>query len=401
MKITLQIALQNIRKKRFKYIAVFTLLFLTAIAIFVGGVLLDSMKAGLRMTKERIGAEVIVVPDGYVSAVEDSLFKGKACTLTFDRKWETRMKQLPEVEKVSAQLYLATLSAASCCEGETQLIAIDWSSDFTITPWLKEQGITELQPDEIVVGSSALKKKGDIVTYYNKKFRVKAVLEHTGMGYDQSCFVSFEAARELIEDERNKALAQLKRQKDPISMVLLKVKTDVDAMTLKHNLERTYQEDDISIYSISSKLSALADQVQQFDVFGIIMNVFVILLAVISIFTIITITTYIRKNEIGSMLSVGIGKNRILSIFLLEYGIVALAAFLTAVAAASLVLFPFQMAIAQAVNLPYVKSSIGSFLALCGEILAIDIGIVLVSSVYSFTWIWRKDPAEMVKEVTG
>lgn len=398
--INIKLAWLNIKGKQFKYTIMFLLIFLTSIGLYTGDVLLTSMKKGLEITQDRIGAEVIVVPDGFVSEAEDALFKGKACTLNFNRQWEAILQKTEDVSKVTSQLYLATLSGASCCDGEIQIIAIDLPNDFVVGPWIKENNITNLQDDEIIVGSSFKVKKGDYITYYNRKFKVIAVIDETGAGYDKSAFISYEAANIMASDESNRNTFPFQKNENVTSMIFLRITAGTDPMTVKSNIERQFGDEGIAVYSVTSKINEFSKKVMEFQTFGNIMNVWMILISTIALFAIHTITTFQRKNEVGSMLTVGIVKQRIIHIFLLEYILISVIAIVSAISTINVVMFFFQNEIKNLLELPFILIQMSDSFRIIAKLLGINVLIIIGSVLCSFYWIYMKNPAEMIKEVS-
>lgn len=142
-----QLAFKNLSYQRFKTVVIFLLLFIMTASLFFSKLLVASMDKGMQKTYERIGADLIVVPDKYVETIQNVLFEGKACTVNFSKEWVARLKKIEGVEKISYQLFIAALSSG-CCDDESQLIAIDPGTDFTVHPWLAESGKTPLQDGE-------------------------------------------------------------------------------------------------------------------------------------------------------------------------------------------------------------------------------------------------------------
>lgn len=399
--IKIKLAWLNIKGKKFKYAIMFILLFITSLGVYAGEVLQGSMEKGLKITGNRIGADIIVVPDGFVSQTEDALFKGKPCTLNFDRGWETALQQVEGVDKISSQLYIASLSDSSCCEAEIQLIAVDMDNDFAVGPWIEDHNITKLEADEIILGASFNKKVGDYVTYYNRRFKVLAVMEETGAGYDTCGFISYEAAGEMAADERNKSSFPFRAEDEVISMVMIKAEENADPMVLKNNIEKKYGTEGIAVYSVTSKVNELADNVAKFQIFGTVMNIWIIILAAIALFAIYTITTFQRKNEIGSMLTVGIGKGKITGIFLLEYIIVSFTALVLAVSIMSVILFFFRDAVKNLLEVPFILVQGADSLQIILKLAAVHVVVLVCAVPCSFYWIYKKAPSDMIKEVGG
>ena len=126
-----KLAIKNILYQKFRTSILLCLLLFSTIGIFGGSLLNHCMKDGLNTTIDRIGADIIVVPDKFVSDVEDALFQGKACTVNFDAAWKEKLGNVEGVSQTGTQLYMASLGTFDCCEGTVQMIAVDLNSDIT------------------------------------------------------------------------------------------------------------------------------------------------------------------------------------------------------------------------------------------------------------------------------
>ena len=145
----LKLAWLNIKAKKFKYIIIFLLIMVASISIYTSNILHLSFNNGLNSARQKLGADIIIVPSNQDKDVEKTLFEGVPCTLTFDSSISKNISTLKNVEKTCSQLYIATLSGADCCDNSTQLIAFSYKDDFVIGPWIKES-ITNLKDDEII-----------------------------------------------------------------------------------------------------------------------------------------------------------------------------------------------------------------------------------------------------------
>ena len=73
-----------------------------------------------------------------------------------------KIAALPGVKAASPQLYLSTLTGASCCSvADMFLVAYDPRTDFTIQPWLITKFGTGLKLGEAVGGTYVFTPPGD------------------------------------------------------------------------------------------------------------------------------------------------------------------------------------------------------------------------------------------------
>ena len=104
-----------------------------AFSLFCGSFLVKSLNGGMQSLANRLGADIIVVPQGYDSKIESALLRGEPNSFYFKLEVVDRLKKIEGIERASPQLFVATLSAG-CCSFPLQVIGIDFDSDFTIKP---------------------------------------------------------------------------------------------------------------------------------------------------------------------------------------------------------------------------------------------------------------------------
>ena len=95
---------------------------------------LQSLDAGMT----RMGADILVVPEGYNAVAQTVILMGEPSTFFFNDSGFEQIVKIPGVSKASPQIFVATLSGQACCSAPVQIIAIDPEHDFTVATWLKE-----------------------------------------------------------------------------------------------------------------------------------------------------------------------------------------------------------------------------------------------------------------------
>ena len=105
----------------------------------------------LRLALNRLGADIIVVPEGAETKVESALLMGKPVKVWMPQDNLDKIARVPGVAMASPQLYLSSLSNASwCAVADMFMVAFDPKTDFTIEPWLKQKLGHELRLGEAV-----------------------------------------------------------------------------------------------------------------------------------------------------------------------------------------------------------------------------------------------------------
>lgn len=100
-----QLAVANIKRKPLRTAGLIIIVALVAFVLFAGGILSVSLKNGLESMKERLGADLLVVPVGYDEGVEGIIVKGEPAYFYFDKSVETELEKVEGVKSVSSQLF--------------------------------------------------------------------------------------------------------------------------------------------------------------------------------------------------------------------------------------------------------------------------------------------------------
>ena len=192
----------------------------------------------LRLVSTRLGADVAVVPRGAATEVDGALLMG-----TVSRRWlpsadVARIAALHGVAVASPQIYLESLSHASCCAVSHIFIAFDPRTDFTVQPWLKRALGGDLGLQQAVGGSDVSVPADRNIMLYGYDMWMRGRLEPTGTKLDQSLFISMPTAEAMARASRTAALKPLVIPRDRVSSVMVKVVSGEDPVAVAGRIER-------------------------------------------------------------------------------------------------------------------------------------------------------------------
>lgn len=388
----MSVVLKNIRHHRFRYLYIGVLMMLMTVFVISSIVLVSSVKEGIRTAKNKLGADLVVLSGESAGTVspEDILYDGVPQTLRLDSKYCDEIRAIPGISAVVPRLYLATLSGASCCDGQIQLIATDMEDDFLLSSWVDTKDISD---DEIILGYQFRNSAGETVRYLGREFRVADVLDKTNTGYDISGFITLNAAKEIIADpEYQEYFGEF--GKDDVSMIFV----SADDPKTANNIIKSQFGNELTVYASDKKLSEYTGTVNMLQGFVWIVNVLLVIINTISLFAITGIATQSRKNEIGSMMTIGYSKKQISWIFVREQLCVVLAATL----AAAVVCFAGKSAAKQmleyTLSLPMSNVPLAKQAVIIAVLTVINGIIACVSVIVSVRSVCSAPPAELIKE---
>ncbi len=391
-------AIKDLFSQRFICSVLFLLFFFVSVAVFSGSIFERGAINGTELTKTRLGSDIIVVPSEYGNDVQNSLFEGKACTVNLDSDWAEKISAVDGVNRVSAERYIATLNAECCSAGGIQMIAYDPKTDFTVGAWLSEQNITAPKTDEIIVGSEAGFEQGQTVSFFGREFKVIGVLDHTGMGYDTSAFISFDSAREVASTEGYSMVFPTEDGKEQVSMLLIDVASDQTPEEVRESIIKKYGKEGISAYSITSLVSNLMEKLSGISTLVTIFNVFLLITAGIAVFAVVSLNLFQRRVILGRLISVGVTSGKIVRLISLEYALVMIGAAISAIIITIVLMYPMESFLRSTVQMPYAQPGFGVVAWFALKTFLLDAMIAVIALVYVFSRQLKKDGALIVKE---
>ncbi|HSA35907.1 MAG TPA: ABC transporter permease, partial [Methanomassiliicoccales archaeon] len=204
------------------------------IATFLTGGASNSARAGM----ERLGADLLVVPEEFELDADAIIITGKPSTFFVNGSAMDGIRLVEGVEQAAPQTFIATLSA-SCCALPTQLIAFNSTLDFTVRPWLDDELGRPLERDEIILGNQISGEIGESLVFFGHPFYVAGILEPTGTGVDQSIFVQDTDALVMAKESFELSWEPILIKPGEISAILVKLSPGADADEVSARIEET------------------------------------------------------------------------------------------------------------------------------------------------------------------
>ena len=397
--VTEQMAVKNLRRRPVRTWCMIFFVFMLSAALFLSSVLVESMQGTLQKTVDRMGADVIVVPEEYERDMADSLFLGELCDFTFDSKWVDTVLSIDEIEQATPQLYMASL-AASCCSSETQLIAIDPETDFIITPWLEENGLPALQKGQMYIGYNVVPAEPGKITFFNQDYEVVGQLEKTGTSYDTCVFMTWDTAQQIMDSDQWQLVFEGKNDdaSSMVSSLMIRVKEGEDPKAVAREIN--YSLDDaapISAYTTNGIFSGVTTSVESMGNYSTVLLIVMLVLVIAALMSVFTITINERTEEFGILASLGVSSGKLGSIVLTEGAVIGLVGGLLGAVFAALVLIIFGDPIMVKLQIPQLDTSVLSMLTLGATCLALSLVVSLLTSLYSAWKISRTHLDNLIK----
>ena len=353
----------------------------------------------IRQTVDRLGADLMVVPQGEEIAAHfnDALVTGRPAAFYLPRALEASLAAHPDIKRISTQTFAQTLTNARCCSGSFFLVGFDRASDFTVQPWLSEPMLK--LPDDamnwILVGDRILLKPGESVDLYGSTFRVAGVLAPTGMGMDWSIYLPHEALDRLVEYSINVAESPLQIPAHHVSALFVRAADGVDLIDLAEQLERDHPSLQVVLSSTVGKRAR--SQLALTAAVSLILLGVVWLVAALLSGVVFSQAIRERQAEFGLFLAKGAQRGFILALLAKEALLISLSACLAGAAFALVLLLSFRRLLSGALG---VADCLPGPLAIALLMLALvalgSLNAVFCSLVPAISML-RTDPYEAIK----
>lgn len=351
------LALQNIRVRGGRSFGIAALSALLALMLFLSSFWMLSLKNGLRSLSGRMGADLILVPEGYDSKISGAILRGEPNSFFFHTDVLKKTRENPAVEEAAPQLYLASLTAG-CCSYPLQIIGLDFDSDFSVVPWLKASAKLPLADDEVLVGASVEGDYRHEIRLFGKTYRIKGKLAKTGMGFDTSVFMGIPEVRSLAREYEKLLESPIGADDSLISSVMVKVKPGTDVDALRKSLQESWSGQGVYVLAAQNMMREVAGNVDRMLLYVYLLIGLIWLLCCLILRLLYGVLLRERRAEYSALYVLGAKKREIRALVLWEGFLLGIFGALVGVFFGAAVGLLFSPAMQNLLQLPYLAPAL-------------------------------------------
>lgn len=198
MRLLASLALQNLGRRRARSLLLIAAVAIGSGVVFTGATLMRSIDDSMAVGFTRLGADMMVVPEGALTNITAALLTVEPTDLVLDADALDKA-HLASVGRAAAQkIVRVEHSGIGSHHDLVDLIGIDPARDFTIQPWLKEKLNRDLRPGDVILGAGRDAPLGSQMLIFGKPHVVYGQLGRTGVGtHERGVFMSFETLQAL------------------------------------------------------------------------------------------------------------------------------------------------------------------------------------------------------------
>jgi putative ABC transport system permease protein len=399
----LRLVSRNIRGRKFRSALIVIFITLLAGLMLSSTLVLSGMVSGLRTGMERLGADILIVPQrGWEEGMAKGALLGSELVIGYWMPADNldRIAGVEGVEQVSPQLCLRPLTGNPFSStGFLFSVAFDPETDFTIQPWLAKKLDRPLGLWEAIGGNCVTVPQGASMTLDGYQFDLVGKLLPTGMWLDEAIFFSLETAEAMVrEPEISSTIISPDMPPNPLSAIMVKVKPG-------YSIEQVALEIIMTVPGTGAIRGVHIMRILQAQRAGLLKTLFVTLgivwaLAIMLTGLIFSLMVTERQREIGMLRAVGASRNFIFRLFLTESSSLAMGGAIIGVILGAIIVYAIKSWLTSTLEIEFLVPSLPALLALMVIIVAAALITALPALLYPAIRASRIDPAEtIVKEI--
>ena len=310
----------NIARRRTQSTLTVTITALTVLVFVMVMGIFQTVNQGLALSRERLGADAILMPKYSNVKGDDLLFTAMPSNIYMPVETVEQAKQLDGVAAMSPQFYCQTLALGCCDPGEeARIVGYDSESDFILKPYLDEGAQDGINDHELIVGHNYADDDllGMNYMVLGRVFKVVSVLQPTGTGMDSTFFMDWRTAQDMcLESE---TLRQDWTNRDPhdyISVIMIKFEEGVDPDAFVRQVEESGME--AKCLLTGETISSLQSQLEVTMKVMFALWAASLLIAVLSLIGRFNALAKERKKEIGLLRAIGLKKGQVFGLIIGE-----------------------------------------------------------------------------------
>ena len=396
------IALSNLKKKPFRTAAMLAVIALSS-ALLLGSLILSaSLRGGIFGIQSRLGADLMIIPEGAQQELEGILLYGNPNYFYMDKSIEELVRGVDGVQAVSSQTYLASVSE-SCCDFPVQIIGFAPDTDFIVKNWAKSRLSKSPAEGEILFAGSNIDVQKKTVRFYGQTHKVSAKLAKSGSGMDSAIYTDIATLKNIFLDARSKGFGFISGEDidKKVSAIFVKladgVRPDSAALRIQRALS---QQSDAPAIQIIQNEKMILNLMNKFSAILIFMNGLSALVLVITFATLAVVFSLMlneRLKEFAVLRVLGASHRTLVKIVLSEAGLVGCAGAVTGIFFSLLIILPFNVLISEKLALPFAMSSLPQLIVFSVLVFVITLAASILSSVFSAVRISKFEPYGDVK----
>jgi len=198
LKLLASLALQNLGRRKARSLLLMAAVAVASGVVFTGATLMRSIDQSMAMGFTRLGADMMVVPEGALTNITAALLTVEPTDLVLDADAFAKAHIATVGRAAPQKIARVEHSGIGSHHEVADLIGFDPALDFTVRPWLVEKLNRDMRPGDVILGATRGAALGTELLIFGKPHVVYGRLGRTGVGtHERGVFMSFDTLEAL------------------------------------------------------------------------------------------------------------------------------------------------------------------------------------------------------------
>jgi putative ABC transport system permease protein len=313
-----RLALQNLGRRTGRTALLLMAVAICTGAIFTGVVLLRSIEGSMAVGFTRLGADMLIVPQGTLTNITAALLTAEPTELTLDSAVLGRLSSLKGIGRIAPQLVFRTeASGYGPADEPVDIIAFDPARDLTVRPWLDSRLARPLRAGDVIIGGRREEPLGSEILVFGKPLTVYGKLGKSAVGtHERGLFIAFSTLDDLRTIMQQICGKKAPLEPDRLSGVLVELASGATGQQVRFAILANLPDvkvvsNDSMLTSIRQGLAILLD-----GMLGLMVIMFASTALMVGVLFSAIITE--RRRELGLLKAIGARRRQIVGMLLCE-----------------------------------------------------------------------------------
>ena len=395
------LAVSNLKKKPFRTAALIAVIALSSAVLLGSLIFTSSLKSGIYGIQSRLGADLMIVPEGSEQKMESVLLYGTPNYFYMDKSIEEVVRGVDGVQLASSQVYLASVSE-SCCDFPVQIIGFDPESDFIVKNWAKNHFNNKAVGEVLFAGCNVDAQK-KTVKFFGQTHKILAKLAKSGSGMDNVIYTDIPTLKKIFYDATEKGFGFIAGDDigEKASVIFVKLgegaKADSTALKIQRAVSNLPDAPKIQIIQGEKMVSNLMNKLSAILVFLYAICGLVLVIAFMTLSVVFSLSLNERLKEFAILRVLGASYSTLRGIVFTEAQVLGSAGAAIGIFFSLLIIIPFNVLISEKIALPFAMSGAVQIVIFSAIVFVVSLAACVLSSVFSAVRISKFEPYGEVK----
>jgi putative ABC transport system permease protein len=396
----LRLAIQNLGQRKARTSLLVLAVAISCGAVFLGAVLMLGIRQSMEVGFTRLGADLLVVPQGTLTNITAALLTAEPTDQTLDRSIIDELAKVKGVQRVAPQFIVRThVPEIGGHHGVTDLMAFDPERDISVTPWLAEKIERPFRKGDVIVGGRREERIGDRLLLFGRSFTVYGRLERTGVGpHENGIFMSFETFDSLRDIIRGGSEASAALDRDKISGALIELAPGASAKQARFAMLAKFPG--LKVVVGESMLTSIRQGLEA------LLNGVITLLLIMFISSALMIGLLFsaiigeRKREIGLLMAVGFRSGNLIALLLAEAAIATATGGVLGCVLGAMLMRVYEHSLfyhLKTLGVPFIWPGAPEIAAIALVCLGLTTSVGIIGALAPALYVSRREPYELIR----